>query len=498
MSNIKLYTLGLFLWIGLHLWGADKTEYPKQEIRAVWLTTIYGLDWPRHTATTEAGKRAQQEELCHILDRLQEANFNTVFLQVRQRGDVIYRSSHEVVSATFSGKYGVLPGYDPLTFAIEECHKRGLECHAWFVTFPLGTYDRVKEQGKLSTVKRHAKLCIRHNGEWYLDPGIPETADYLLSLVRELVSNYDIDGIHFDYIRYPEKADAFPDRKSYQRYGGKKELAAWRRDNINRLVYRIYDQVKQLKPWVQVSSSPLGKYNRIPEVPNAGWTAYESVYQDPKQWMKEGKQDMIVPMMYYLDKNFYPFVENWMENSHERLVVPGLGAYRMEKEEADWRMEDITDQIEYSRAHGVAGAAYFRCGNLIHNTKGLYDALRDHYYRYPAQLPPLTWFNSQPPARPAAPQVEKVADNELKISWSKPAGETQEVTYSLYYTRKKRIDATSAQCLLATGIRDTVIYLPMPTDAEQGYLFQLSASNRFHVEGELSHETYYYWSKYEK
>ena len=161
-------------------------------------------------------------------------------------------------------------------------------------------------------------------------------------------------------------------------------------------------------------------------------------------------------------------------------------------------MEDITDQIEYSRAHGVAGTAYFRCGNLIHNTKGLYDALRDHYYRYPAQLPPLTWFNSQPPARPAAPQVEKVADNELKISWSKPAGETQEVTYSLYYTRKKRIDATSAQCLLATGIRDTVIYLPMPTDAEQGYLFQLSASNRFHVEGELSHETYYYWSKYEK
>ena len=493
----------------LHMWlllligmggvpSIQAQEAPKHEVRAAWVTAVYGLDWPHTRAVTPSSILKQKEELIEILDRLQAANFNMVFLQTRLRGDVIYRSKIEPASSTFSGRLGELPGYDPLAFAIEECHKRGMECHAWFVTFPVGTEKHVKEMGKRSVVRKHPKLCKRHNGEWYLDPGVPGTADYLLSLVKEIVEGYDIDGIHFDYIRYPEEAKTFPDSKLYNQSGKKRPLADWRRENINRMVYRFYDYVKQVKPWVQVSSSPLGKYSRIEQVPNAGWTAYESVYQDPKQWMKEGKQDMIVPMMYYLDKNFYPFVENWMENSHERLVVPGLGAYRMEKEEADWRMEDITDQIEYSRAHGVAGTAYFRCGNLIHNTKGLYDALRAHYYRYPAQLPPLTWFNSQPPARPAAPQVEKVADNELKISWSKPAGETQEVTYSLYYTRKKRIDATSAQCLLATGIRDTVIYLPMPTDAEQGYLFQLSASNRFHVEGELSHETYYYWSKYEK
>lgn len=212
-------------------------EPPKHEIRAIWLTTIYGLDWPHRPATSEASMEAQKQELCDILDRLSEANFNTVFLQVRMRGDVIYRSAIEPASRTFSGKYGAMPGYDPLAFAVEECHKRGMECHAWFVTFPVGTDKTVKEQGKLSVVKRKPKLCKHHNGEWYLDPGVPETSDYILSLVKELVGGYDIDGIQFDYIRYPEEAKAFPDKAVYKKYGKKERLSDWRRENINRIVY---------------------------------------------------------------------------------------------------------------------------------------------------------------------------------------------------------------------------------------------------------------------
>ena len=116
----------------------------------------------------------------------------------------------------------MMPGYDPLAFVVDECHKRGMECHAWFVTFPLGTDKSVKEQGKLSVVRRQPKLCKRHNGEWYLDPGVPGTSDYVLSLVKELVNGYDIDGIHFDYIRYPEQAKSFPDKNLYNKYGKKR------------------------------------------------------------------------------------------------------------------------------------------------------------------------------------------------------------------------------------------------------------------------------------
>ena len=216
-------------------------EYPKQEIRAVWLTTIYGLDWPTQTATDWAGRNQQQRELCRILDRLHEANFNTVFVQTRLRGDVIYPSKIEPLASVFAGEYGLWPGYDPLAFVIDECHKRGMECHAFIVTFPVGSEKIVREQGQSSVVRRHPELCLRHRGNWYLDPGQPGTADYLLSLVDEVVRNYDIDGIQFDYIRYPDDARTFPDSGSYRRYGRGRKLCDWRRENINRIVSRIHD-----------------------------------------------------------------------------------------------------------------------------------------------------------------------------------------------------------------------------------------------------------------
>lgn len=472
-------------------------EPPKKEIRGVWLTTVYGLDWPHKPATTEAGRKAQQRELCEILDRLQDANFNTIFLQVRLRGDVMYRSAIEPASKTFSGKYGVMPGYDPLAFALEECHKRGMECHAWFVTFPLGTEKSVKEQGNLSVVKKQPKLCKRHNGEWYLDPGVPETADYILSLVKEIVNGYDIDGIHFDYIRYPEEAKTFPDKSVYTKYGKKQPLASWRRENINKMVYKIYDWVKSVKPYVQVSSSPLGKYSRIERVPNAGWTAYESVFQDPKMWMQQGKQDMVVPMMYYLHDNFFPFVDNWVDNANGRLVVPGLGAYRMLKNEADWSVNDVTDQIDYSRYYGGAGCTFFRCENVLDNTKGLYDELRNNYYKYPAQLPPLTWLSTAVPAAPEEIRVERTGD-ELKLSWQRPEGEKQELSYTVYYTLGDSINTSLAKHILSTGVRDTVLYLPVDTAVERGYSFSVAASTRYHIESRPSRETYYYLSAFPK
>ena len=489
----------LGLWIAGILFSVATlaVEPPKQEIRAVWLTTIYGLDWPHRPATSEREYQAQREALTDLLDRLADANFNMVFIQARLRGDVIYRSVIEPANKILTGKYGRMPDYDPLAFAVEECHKRGMECHAWFVTFPVGTEKNVREQGKLSVVKRHPKLCKLYNGEWYLDPGVPETADYILSLVKELVSGYDIDGIHFDYIRYPEQANRFPDKSVYRKYGKSMKMADWRRENINKMVFKIYDWVKQVKPWVQVSSSPLGKYSRIKEVPNAGWTAYESVYQDAAQWLLSGKQDMIVPMMYYLHENFFPFVDNWVENANGRMIVPGLGAYRLLEEEADWALTDLTDQIDYSRYFGGSGCSFFRCGNILSDVKGIYRELRDNYYKYPAQLPPLTWLNDSVPEAPNEIRVERL-EGELKLSWDKPENEMQDLTYTVYYSLTDSIDTSSAQQILATNIHGTELYLPISAAYEQGYLFVVTSSTRYHIESLPSRETYYYLSKYVK
>lgn len=481
-----------FLILLLVFLGNTLRALPKYEIRAVWLTTVYGLDWPKVKATDESSRRRQQKDLCEILDKLQAANFNTVFLQVRLRGDVIYPSAIEPQSTIFTGKYGGNPGYDPLAFAIEECHERGMECHAWFVTFPLGSDKMVKEQGRLSPVKRQPKLCIHYNDAWYLNPGLPATTDYLISLVKEVVGKYDIDGIHFDYIRYPEQGEKFPDKSVFKRYGKGYKLAEWRRENINKMMYRVYDTVKAMKPWVLVSSSPLGKYSRIEQVPNAGWTAYESVYQDPKMWMAKGKHDMVVPMMYYLHDNFFPFVDNWVNNCNGRLVVPGLGAYRMDTSEGNWAVTDITDQIDYSRYFGGAGCAFFRCNHILGDTKGIYNELKDNYYKYPALFPPLTWLNDSIPPVPENVAVERKG-NELKISWAPSSA-----TYTVYYSSKDSIDTNDPGCILATGIRGTELYLPVDTVHEQLYYFQVTASTRYRVESAASPSILYYLSSYPK
>ena len=485
----------LFLYLFIGNIPATDYDYPKQEIRAVWLTTIYGLDWPVRTASNETEQIWQKQDLCDILDRLKEANFNTVFVQTRLRGDVIYPSAIEPASNVFTGNYGSLPDYDPLAFVIDECHIRGMECHAFFVTFPVGSERIVREQGVSSVVKRRPELCLFHNGEWLLDPGLPETADYILALVKEVARNYDIDGIQFDYIRYPADAKSFPDQKSYAKYGNGKNLADWRRENINRLIAQIHDWIKQEKPWVQVSSSPLGKYERIAQNPRAGWTAYEDVYQDPKAWLQAEKQDMIVPMMYYRQNDFYPFVNNWMEQATERNRVIGLGAYRLNEREGDWNLSEIKDQMNYVRSQGVDGIAFFRTQFVIENEKGLYYELKNNFFKYPAQLPPLTWMSEVIPAAPREIVVTR-ENNCLKLSWEQSGQE--EHSYTVYYSLSDGVDTDKAQSILATGIRTTEIYVPVDISTEKEYTFCVTASDRFRVESKPSYETYYYLSGNEK
>lgn len=180
-------------------------SHPKHEIRAVWLATIGGIDWPRTKVNGDSNIEYQKKELTDILDRLQQANINTVILQTRIRGSVIYPSSYEPWDECLTGHSGKAPGYDPLLFAIEECHKRGMELHAWVVCIPLGKQQKQKNFGQQSIIKKHPSLCKSASGEVFMIPGQSGTAEYIASLCREIAEKYDVDGISLDYIRYPEK-----------------------------------------------------------------------------------------------------------------------------------------------------------------------------------------------------------------------------------------------------------------------------------------------------
>ena len=214
---------------------------PKHEVRAAWITAVYGLDWPKTRATNAESIRRQKAEIIDILDKLKMANFNTVLFQARTRGDVIYKSVYEPYNSILTGKVGGNPGYDPLAFVVEECHKRGMELHAWVVTIPVGKWNTYGCQ----QLRRRYGSLIKHIGEeGYMDPESSQTADYIARMCEEMTRRYDIDGIHLDYIRYPE---TWRGRKSPE--------------YITRIVEAIHRKVKFYKPWVKLSCSPIGKYD---------------------------------------------------------------------------------------------------------------------------------------------------------------------------------------------------------------------------------------------
>ena len=443
--SLKKYIL-LFFFLFSFL--SIEATSPKYEIRGVWLTTNWGLDWPKKIIKTEKDIKRQQEELCYLLEQVQKMNMNVVFFQTRLRGDVLYSSRYEPWSSVLTGISGKNPGYDPLRFVVEECHRRGLQCHAWLVCMPLGTSRQIKNQGKSSVVSKYPDMCKYWDREWYLDPGNPKTALYLASIAGEIVSNYGVDGIHLDYIRYPDKA-GFPDRKTYLKYGSSdKTLNQWRRENINKIVYTVYDSIKKIDPAVKLSSAVIGKYNTLPVFSSLGWSGIESVHQDPVEWLKQNKHDFIVPMMYFSERSFYPFLIDWVKHCAGHPIVSGLGAYRLCVNDGDWRLQDFMRQVYDGRRYGAGGQTYYRLENLINNEKFVYTAILQAY-RYPALYPPMNYMGKTLPCAPDSLCVEYKTLSTF-LYWDSVTNVRE---YVLYGSDRYPVNTNDPANIIASGIR---------------------------------------------
>lgn len=456
---------------------------PSTEVRAVWLTTNYGLDWPNNRTDIDVQKR----ELLSILDDLKKYNFNTVFFQARTRGEVLYRSAIEPTSSVVASPKPGQPPFDPLLFAIEECHKRGIACHAWVVTYPLGGNRHVRGLGQRSVVHKHPSIALKYKNGWFLDPGNHKTDEYLLSIVNEIVKNYDVDGIHFDYIRYPSSSQQFPDRRMFAKYGKGKNRSDWRRENINRFVAKAYKSVKEVKPWVQVSSAPLGRYRPLNNK-HDGWNAYETVLQDAGYWMMNGIHDALYPMMYYRNHLFYPFVDDWILHSNNRIVVPGLGVYQMN--DLDWPKEDIVNQMDYTREKNMWGQAYFRTENVLSNLKGILFSIND-YYKYPAKLPAMTWLCDTTPDAPFDLTAETVR-GVFQLKW-KDKKPSDGATYTVYRTSDENFDINNGANIIATGIREPKYEMYVENN-DKAYYYFVTLSDAYHNESVISYPAFYYHS----
>ncbi len=422
-----------------------QTPMPKHEVRAVWLTTIGGLDWPHSYSRSAYSARKQQKELCDILDRLREANVNTVLIQTRVRGTVIYPSAYEPWDGCLSGIPGQSPGYDALQFAIEECHKRGMELHAWIVAIPVGLWNAAGCKRLRSTCPA---LLRKIDGYGYLNPERSETADYLAKLCREVVAGYDVDGIHLDYIRYPETWPIKVGRSEGRSY-------------VTAIVRKVHDTVKSLKPWVKMSCSPVGKFDDLARYSSRGWNAYTRVCQDAQGWLRNGLMDELFPMMYFQGNQFYPFALDWKENSYGRIVVPGLGVYMMSPKEKNWDADVIMRELHVLRRMEGLGHAYFRSKFFTDNVKGVYDKVCGEIDPYPSLVPPMTWQSTAKPTPPAELTVTHTQDGDL-LEWSgaKSLSDCPMLTYNIYASASWPVNTDDARCLVATRLSPTRLLVP--------------------------------------
>lgn len=412
---------------------------PKYEVRAVWLTTIGGIDWPHSYAQSERSAEKQKEELRAILDRLQKANINTILLQTRIRATTIYPSQYEPWDGCLSGFPGKSPGYDALQFAIDECHKRGMEVHAWVVTIPVGKWN---SYGCRQLRKRFPRLIKRIDQDGYMDPEATQTGCYLAEMCREIVQRYDVDGIHLDYIRYPE---------TWKFRIGKDQA----RGNITRIVEKIHQAVKKEKPWVKMSCSPIGKFDDLSRYWSHGWNAYTKVAQDAQAWLKDGLMDELFPMMYFRGDQFFPFAIDWKEHSYGKIIAPGLGIYFLDPKEGKWNISDITSELYHLRNIGE-GHAFFRNKFLLDNHQGVYDFVTAHFNRYPALVPPITWESNKRPQQPVTLCIEENEgtttlrwDNSLQYE-DGTAIKTPSIYNNVYASKEYPVDVHDARNLILT------------------------------------------------
>jgi len=413
--------------------GLNGWKMPKREVRAVWLTTIGGLDWPHSYAQNELMAGRQKQELRDILDKLQRAGINTVLFQARVRGTVVYPSQLEPWDGCLSGVPGRSPGYDPLAFAIDECHKRGMELHAWMVTIPVGKWNAL---GCKTLRNKYPHLIKRIGEEGYMDPENTATATYLANLCKEITDRYDVDGIHLDYIRYPEtwKINIAHDAA---------------RRNITAIVRAIGEKVKASKPWVKYSCSPIGKFSDLSRFASNGWNAYAKVCQDAQGWLRDGLMDALFPMMYFQGNHFFPFAIDWAEQSYGRMLVPGLGIYFMSPSEKNWSLDVITREMQVARQYGM-GHAYFRSKFFIDNLKGIYTYAQRVFTPTLALPPAMTWENNKLPAPPSDLNTSEEQGKAI-VSWrgGRSANNSPYILYNVYASTSYPVDVTDARNLIA-------------------------------------------------
>lgn len=466
----------------------------KREVRSVWMATVWALDWPSSTSSTTA----QKNEMVKYLDVLQKNNFNAIYFQVRTMSDAFYKSSYEPWSSYLTGTRGKDPGWDPLAFVVEECHKRGMECHAWVNPYRFSTgsnWSTAQDQALKSAGMLLAYTKSDGKTTTILNPGLESVRKRIVDVCKEIISNYDVDGLVFDDYFYPEGipvTSSAGDYDLWQKSGASMTFGDWRRNNVNQMVADVYNMVQQQKPYVRFGISPAGAActsaavaakHGIDRCPVASDWQYDGIFSDPVAWLEAGTIDYISPQLYWKTNHktnpFGPMTKWWSyvakHFGRHHYASHSISFLNSSNTTSDW--EEIGKQVQFSRDYTeneAPGAVFYSAAYVTGKKQsGFGEWLQVNKFQNKALTPAIDWKKSD---------LEKVQVSGLNkratvLSW---AG-VDNVRYSVYAVPEsvnvETLDSNiPAEYLLGVSYKTTYT---MPDDKKSGYNYAVCVLDRY-------------------
>ena len=455
-------------------------------------------------------KEQQQQQFIEILDAHQSMGVNAVIVQVKPNADALYPSDLAPWSEWLTGVQGQAPGYDPLAFMLVEAKKRNMEFHAWFNPYRVSLQADLLKLTPDHPARQHPEWVVSYGGKLYFNPGIPETREYILQSIMEVVERYDIDGVHMDdhFYPYPVASAGFNDDAAYAAYGGGfANKADWRRSNVDALVEMLSERIKQAKPHVKFGISPFGIWRNKSSDPQGsdtnGLQSYDAVYADSRKWVREEWVDYIMPQLYWHADHpaasYTKLTDWWVKQVQGRNVHLYIGhsVYKIAEDPAWTDPDELPNQIRYNRSTGaVKGSALFATNDVLANPKNIRQKLANDVYAVRALVPAMEWLPAAPLEKPVELTAARSASG-IELSWKPGASGAKPAAYYAVYRVEGRTNGTPQDIvnsgrLLATvrseagGLR----FVDEEAAPDAAYTYTVTALDRLHRESEPAAPAY--------
>ena len=466
-------------------------KYPKREFRAAWIQAVNGQF---RGMPADKMKRMLTDQL----NSLQDAGINAIIFQVRPEADALYASQYEPWSRFLTGTQGEMPSplWDPMQFMIEECHKRGMEFHAWVNPYRAQTSLK-NSLASTHIYHEHPERFVIYGDQLFFDPALPENREYICKIITDIVSRYDVDAIHMDdyFYPYPVKGVDFPDDASFARYGkGFSNKADWRRSNVNILIKKIHETIRGVKPWVKFGVSPFGIYRNQSSDPlgsaTKGLQNYDDLYADVLLWAREGWIDYNIPQIYWevghKVADYETLVKWWAKNTENRPLFIGQSVMNtiQHADPANPSINQLPRKMALQRAYQtIGGSCQWYAAAVVENAGNYRDALVQEYHKYPALVPVFDFIDNKAPGK--VRKVKKVWTSDgYMLFWTAPKAETEmdkAVQYVVYrFDGKEKVNIDDPSHIVAIT-RDTYYKLPYE-DGKKKYRYAVTALDRLHNE----------------